>query len=564
MLTTRVDFDVHEFDVGPPSSSGLGHHPLKVAARVQIPLGVQKISKPGPHGPASAFSPRGDALAAISVPEPSWSPHLPEGCTPGDLDLTEGHTLVHRWVGLWTDDPRRRVLHDPSRGWITGEELEAESAAKARRLAALGVARGDRVLLGGSAGIDLVTAHVACLRSGAVVVPTNPAYREAELTHLIGDAEPVLALTDDASAASRLREADPSLEVQPLDLGPGRQDPDVELDTVGPESPALIGYTSGTTGRPKGAVLSHANLLAGVNSLRVAWRWSPDDRLVLSLPLFHMHGLGVGLHGTLAAGASAVLLPRFETEAVLDAVVEHRATMFFGVPTMYNRLAGSPRAGLLGDLRLLVSGSAPLPASMHHRIEELTGRRVVERYGMTETIMLASNPVDGDRRAGTVGFALPGVDLRLEEGTGEVLVRGPNVFSGYWRRPDANSAAFESGWFRTGDVGSIDSDGYLTLIGRAKELIISGGYNVYPREIEDTLRSFPGVAEVAVIGIPSEEWGEEVCAYLVPEDGTPVDHDELREFAASRLAPYKVPRHYRPIAELPRNALGKVQKHLLG
>ena len=502
-------------------------------------------------------------MATMDVPEPPWSLHLPEGQEPGDLDLTTGGTLVHRWVDLWARRPEREVLHDPDRGWITGEVLERESGDKARSLAAMGVGPGERVLLGGSAGVDLVTAHVACLRLGAVVVPTNPAYREAELAHLIGDAEPVLALTDDPRTVARFGAAAPSLRVEPLHLGGEPHGPAVELDAVGPGSPALIGYTSGTTGRPKGAVLSHGNLLAGVNSLRVAWRWTSEDRLVLALPLFHMHGLGVGLHGTLAAGASAVLLPRFDPEAVLDAVAAHEATMFFGVPTMYNRLVESARAGLLGRLRLVVSGSAPLPAAMHRRIEELTGQRVVERYGMTETIMLASNPVDGDRRAGTVGVALPGVDLRLEEGTDEVLVRGPNVFGGYWRRPDADAEAFESGWFRTGDVGSFDENGYLTLVGRAKELIITGGYNVYPREVEDVLRSFPGVSEVAVVGIPSEEWGEEVCAHIVTEAGAHVDHGELREFAAARLAPYKVPRHYRPAEALPRNALGKIQKHRL-
>lgn len=502
-------------------------------------------------------------MTAPSLPEPPWSVHLPEGLEVRDLDLGEGVTLVHRWVDLWTRYPRREVLHDPERGWITGEVLAGESAAKARRLAALGVSAGDRVLLGGTAGVELVTSHVACLRLGAVVVPTNPAYRHGELTHLIGDAEPVVALTDDSGAVSRLGAVDPSLRVEPLDLGGDPDGPAIDLDRVGPGDPALIGYTSGTTGRPKGAVLSHGNLLAGVNSLRVAWRWSPGDRLILALPLFHMHGLGVGLHGTLAAGASAVLLPRFDPEAVLDAVAAHEATMFFGVPTMYNRLVESPRVGLLGGLRLCVSGSAPLPAAMHDWIRELTGQGVVERYGMTETIMLASNPVDGERRPGSVGMALPGVDLRLEEGTGEVLVRGPNVFGGYWGRPDADAVAFESGWFRTGDVGRFDPDGYLTLVGRARELIITGGYNVYPREVEDALRSHPGVAEVAVAGIPSRDWGEEVCAWVVAVPGSDPTSDELREHAAARLAPYKVPRHYRSIDQLPRNALGKIQKHLL-
>ena len=324
-----------------------------------------------------------------------------------------------------------------------------------------------------------------------------------------------------------------------------------------------MGYTSGTTGRPKGAVLSHGNLLSSVEALLLAWRWTADDRLVLALPLFHMHGLGVGLHGTLAAGASAVLVPRFEPDAVFDAIATHEATLFFGVPTMYARLVTSPRAGELRRLRLCVSGSAPLPADLHERVEAASGQRVLERYGMTETVMLVSNPYDGERRPGTVGLPLPGVELRLSEGAGEVLVRGPNVFGGYRNRPEANAEAFdEDGWFRTGDLGALDADGYLTLVGRAKELVISGGYNVYPREVEDVLRLHPDVVDAAVVGTPDPNWGEVVTAYLEvadPEAAPDLDDLALDE----RLAPYKRPRIIHVVEALPRNALGKVQKHLL-
>jgi malonyl-CoA/methylmalonyl-CoA synthetase len=305
-------------------------------------------------------------------------------------------------------------------------------------------------------------------------------------------------------------------------------------------------------------MLTHGNALASCEALRLAWRWEASDRLVLALPLFHVHGLGVGLHGTLLSGASTILVPRFTPDAVFDAAREH-ATLFFGVPTMYTRLAASPRVSELAALRLCVSGSAPLPASLHDDLAERVGVRVLERYGMTETIMNVSNPYDGERRAGTVGFPLPGVDVQLDDTTGEILLRGPNVFPGYWRRPEATRDAFTpDGWFRSGDVGEFDADGYLRIVGRAKELIISGGYNVYPREVEDVLLEHPAVAEVAVVGEPSDEWGELVVAVVVPADGGSVDEEALLTFAAGQLAAYKRPRRIRVVDALPRNALGKV------
>jgi len=366
---------------------------------------------------------------------------------------------------------------------------------------------------------------------------------------------------DDDQRAAFVRAADPSVRIVSPDVALPEGEPP-PLDASAPGAPALIGYTSGTTGRPKGAVLSHANLLASVEALRLAWRWTPEDRLVLSLPLFHMHGLGVGLHGTLHAGASAVLLPRFEEDAVFDAITDHAATLFFGVPTLYHRLVDTARVTLLASLRLCVSGSAPLPADLHRRFEAVTGQRILERYGMTETAMLVSNPVEGERRPGTVGLPLPGVDVRLAGEPGEIQVRGPNVFSGYWERPDANAEAFtEDGWFRTGDLGHCDEAGYLCIAGRAKELVISGGYNVYPREVEDALRRHPAIEDAAVVGTPSAEWGELVTAYVVAREDVPLD--TLRSFLAEHLAPYKHPRRVHRVEALPRNALGKVQKHRL-
>ena len=304
-----------------------------------------------------------------------------------------------------------------------------------------------------------------------------------------------------------------------------------------------------------------ANLLASAEALAIAWRWSIDDRLILALPLFHMHGLGVGLNGTLCAGASLVLLPRFDVDTVLDAVSSFQATLFFGVPTMYQRLAASPRVADLAPLRLCVSGSAPLAVSLHRALALSAHQIVLERYGMTETAMNTSNPIDGERRAGTVGLALPGVEVQLAL-DGEILLKGPNVFRGYWQRPDATDQAFsDDGWFRTGDLGSLDADGYLSIVGRTKDLIISGGHNVYPREVEEVLLGHPSVAEIVVAGIPSEEWGEVVGAWVV-SSGT-LDVDALDLFATERLATYKRPRVFYELGALPRNAMGKVMKRAL-
>jgi malonyl-CoA/methylmalonyl-CoA synthetase len=332
---------------------------------------------------------------------------------------------------------------------------------------------------------------------------------------------------------------------------------DAVLDTGSAADPLLLCYTSGTTGAPKGALLSHGNVLASLAALRLAWRWSPDDRLVLALPLFHVHGLVVGLAGSLAAGASVVLLPRFDPHVVVGAVRDHAATLMFGVPTMYVRLIEEPRVADLARLRLCVSGSAPMPASLHESVEQACGQRVLERYGMSETVMLTSNPHDGERRAGTVGFPLPGVHMRLAE-NGEILVRGSNVSTGYWRNDSATRRAFTpDGWFRTGDVGDVDGDGYLRIVGRTKELIITGGYNVYPREVEDVLREHPGVGDAAVVGTPSSRWGETVVAFIVPSGGG-IDEAALREHVAHALASYKRPRAFHIVDELPRNAMGKV------
>ncbi|HIG00523.1 MAG TPA: hypothetical protein EYQ66_04330 [Myxococcales bacterium] len=482
-----------------------------------------------------------------------------------EFDPTGGGlgSLVRSWGVHWNTTPERPCLFFAGDRTIRYGELEAASRRAAGRLHGAGLVPGDRVLISAASSAELVIAHVACLRGGWVVVPANTAYRQAEVAHLVADARPRAAIVDDPQRGRWIRDQDNSIRVLSPDL-PLADAPAPELDTASPMDPALIGYTSGTTGQPKGAVLSHANLLASVEALRLAWRWTPMDRLVLALPLFHMHGLGVGLHGTLHAGASAVVLPGFEPNAVFEAIAEHEASLFFGVPTLYHRLVESTRVGEMNRLRLCVSGSAPLPAELHTRFESLTGQQIVERYGMTETVMLASNPVDGERRPGTVGLPLPGVEIRLAGDPAEIEVRGANVFGGYWERPEANAEAFrEDGFFRTGDLGRLDDAGYLVISGRARELLISGGYNVYPREVEEALAEHAGITECAVVGTPSAEWGDAITAYLVALPGVEISAEEVRAFLSQRLAPYKHPRLVHCIEALPRNALGKVQKHRL-
>jgi malonyl-CoA/methylmalonyl-CoA synthetase len=494
---------------------------------------------------------------------PGRQAHLPPAVAGENLDLTLQGSLPAAWARSWASAPSTRVLFDEGHGWITAEELDEATRRVAGRFQAAGLATGDRVLFSAESSLQLVVAHVATLRSGMVVVPVSVAYQEREVAHIVGDARPKAAVVDSDRRARWVRAASGSeLVVVGPQVDLPDNDPEV-LDAAAPEDPALIGYTSGTTGSPKGALLSHANLLAGSESVGLAWQWTAADRLVLALPLFHAHGLCVGLHGTLLAGASAVLLPRFEVDAVLDAAREHDASMFFGVPTMYHRLAQSSRVGELGRMRLCVSGSAPLPAELQRSLSERGGQQVLERYGMTETLMLVSNPYYGERRPGSVGFPLPGVELRLSDGEkGEIQVRGPNVFAGYWERPQATAQSFIDGWFRTGDLAATDPDGYLRILGRCTDLIISGGLNVYPREVEDVLLSSSAVAEVAVVGTPSDEWGEIVTAFVVPAGGRR-EAEPLLALAAEQLAPFKRPRIVHFVDTLPRNALGKVLKHEL-
>lgn len=484
-----------------------------------------------------------------------WATHLPDGLRPDTVDLLADGSLPGRWTRRWRERPAWPQLRTPDGRWVASEELEARTRQVAQRLLGSGLEPGQRLVLSAASSPELVVAYIAALRVGLVVVPLNPAYTETEVTRIVREAEPAAAAVDDGERARWITSARP-IPVHGIELElPAQHGRDAELDAAVRDDPALLVYTSGTTGRPKGALLTHGNLLASATAVNLAWAWDAEDCLLLALPLFHLHGLGVGLNGSLCAGAAVSLRPGFEAADVAERAGQE-ATMFFGVPAMYQRLAAQGWGGELRPLRLLVSGSAPLPAALAGEIAGEAGQIPLERYGMTETVMLTSNPYAGERRPGTVGFPLPGVLVRLGA-TGEVEVSGPNVIEGYDRNPEANAGAFTpDGWFRTGDLGELDDDGYLRLVGRSKELIISGGYNVYPREVEEVLLTHPDVVEVAVVGRPSERWGEEVTAVVVATRGPSAE--ALRELAARHLAPYKVPKRIEFVDALPRNALGKV------
>jgi malonyl-CoA/methylmalonyl-CoA synthetase len=520
----------------------------------------------------------------------AWQAHVPAGMDVDGVDLLAERSLPQAWCRRWREHSDALAIIDlGSERCITCGELDQWTVVCASLIRNQGVEHGDRVLFNAGTTSSLLLLYLAVLRLGAVAVPANTAYRERELQHIVRDCEPKLAIVDDAERASWVQHASkhgknlPIIDPHSLESSTERSArcslwPEEWLDNVDVDDLALICYTSGTTGAPKGAMLTHGNLLASAEMLRLAWRWSEEDGLVLALPLFHIHGLGVGVHGSLLAGGRLLLLPRFESEAVLAACARPDATLFFGVPTMYVRLLESIRASVtkatvLASLRLLVSGSAPLSPTVWEEMRTLTGQAILERYGMTETVMNISNPYQGERRPGTVGLPLPGVEVRISKDgheaadseVGEILVRGPNVSRGYWNRPEATAEVLDAGgWFHTGDLARRSSDGYISIVGRAKEMIITGGYNVYPREVEEVLGEHPAVREVAVVGLPSLEWGEEVVAFIVPmaADASPQEV-ELAAWCQARLASFKQPRRFVVIDCLPRNALGKVVKTAL-
>ena len=454
--------------------------------------------------------------------------------------------------------PGREVVLRSGDRKLTRDELKTEAERVAGGLHGLGVKQGDRIALYAANSLDWVVAYLGIQRAGACAVMMNPDYRSAEAEHILRDSEPVAVIADRPRAAIVERLGLRTVAVENL---PGGAVP--TMPALTPESPAAILYTSGTTGRPKGAVLDHGNFLAQGRGALEVWRWTPRDVLVHALPLFHLHGLGMGLHGTLLSGGRATLVA-FTPSAVIDELTSD-GTMFFGVPSMYQRLCDwlEEHPTDLSHVRVFVCGSAPLPPALFERCERLLGQPPVERYGITEGGIVVTNPYDGPRQPGRVGYAFPGVEVRLGQ-LDEVLLKGGQVFQGYWRNPQATAEAFTpDGFFRTGDVGEIARDGTLAIRGRLKEVIITGGFNVYPREVELVLETHPAVQEVAVAGVPSDKWGEEVTAFVVPSGSAPLVEGELIEFAHEHLAAYKCPKRVIAIDALPRNAMGKVQRSLL-
>ncbi|ALV08728.1 malonate--CoA ligase [Roseateles depolymerans] len=468
----------------------------------------------------------------------------------------------------------------------TWRDLDRATAMMANLLASLDLPPASRIAVQVDKSVEALMLYLAVLRAGHVYLPLNNAYQAAELEYFIGNAEPavvvcagknfgwvsklafqsgvpwVFSLNDDRTGTL----LDRALQMSDVFETVPRQADDL----------AAILYTSGTTGRSKGAMLSHGNLLSNAQVLDRYWGWSTEDVLIHALPIFHVHGLFVASHGALLAGARMLWFNRFDPAAVVGRLAE--ATIFMGVPTLYVRLleqSGLTRQACAG-MRLFISGSAPLLIDTFQAWQQRTGHTILERYGMSETVMLTSNPYrpdDGDRVGGTVGRPLPGVGLRILDDAGQpcgpgdighIQVQGPNVFGGYWRMPEKTREEFTAdGWFKTGDVGRADARGYVTIVGRSKDLIISGGYNVYPAEVEGWLNELPGVAESAVIGVPHPDFGEGVIAVVVPRAGASLQGEVLIAALKDRIANFKVPKHIFIQTELPRNAMGKVQKNVL-
>ncbi|MEO1000782.1 MAG: AMP-binding protein, partial [Pseudomonadota bacterium] len=463
----------------------------------------------------------------------------------------------------------------PGKAPVTYGELWDGAARAAAALSRAGVRAGDRVAVQVEKSLAALEIYLGTVMAGGVFLPLNPAYTPAEMAYFLEDAEPAVFVCDPARAAALGAESGPAAVFTLDGAGRGSWAPAATAEAPvaaplprGPDDLAAILYTSGTTGRSKGAMLTHRNLSSNAEVLARAWAFTEGDHLIHALPIFHSHGLFVATNVTLVAGSSVHFLPGFDADAIFDAMPA--ATAMMGVPTFYTRLLADPRLerAAVAHVRLFVSGSAPLLAETHRAWEARTGHRILERYGMTETNMNASNPYDGERRPGSVGPPLPGTEIIVtdpETGaevpvgeTGMVEVRGPNVFTGYWRMPGKTAEELRrNGFFITGDLGRIDADGYLTIVGRAKDLIISGGFNVYPKEVEEALDDLPEVTESAVVGVPHPDFGEAVVAVIVPAGAAP-EEAAVKAALTDRLAKFKQPKRVIAVAALPRNAMGKV------
>lgn len=462
-------------------------------------------------------------------------------------------------------------------------EVRATVDRLTRRLGEWGVGRGDRVAVQVEKSPYALCVYLACLRRGAIFVPLNTGYTSAELEFFLGDADPTLVLTDptrEAELRGLARQSDARVETLgragdgSLIDGLAEVEPTDAVERVDADAIAAILYTSGTTGRPKGAMLSHGNLSSNALALETAWGWQADDVLIHALPIFHIHGLFVALHCALLGGSRTHFLSGFDADTIVRRLPD--ATVLMGVPTFYTRLLDHPQLTpeQCASMRLFISGSAPLLTETFRQWEARTGHTILERYGMSETGMNISNPLIGERRPGSVGLPLPGVEARIvnrdgvavtDDSVGMLQIRGPNVFRGYWQLPEKTREEFtEDGFFVTGDLATRAADGYYAIVGRDKDLVISGGYNVYPKEVEDVIDRLDGVRESAVIGIPDRDFGEAVTAIVVRErDADAVNESGLIAQARTRLAAYKVPKRVHFVDELPRNTMGKVQKNRL-
>ncbi|WP_096668396.1 malonate--CoA ligase [Polaromonas sp. AET17H-212] len=462
-------------------------------------------------------------------------------------------------------------------------DLERSTAMMANLLQSLDLPQGARVAVQVEKSVEALMLYLATLRAGYVFLPLNTAYQSAEIEYFIGNAEPsvVVCSRKNFGWVSKIAFKAGTQNVFTLDddrtgslLDRAAHCSDRhEVVQRNADDLAAILYTSGTTGRSKGAMLSHGNMLSNALVLKDYWAWQPGDVLIHALPIFHVHGLFVAIHGALINGSKMIWLAKFDPKLVVQKLPE--ATVFMGVPTLYVRLLAEP--GLTREacrnMRLFVAGSAPLLIETFTEWQERTGHTILERYGMSETAMLTSNPYDGERRGGTVGFALPGVSLRVQDDAGQpvptgeigsIQVKGPNVFKGYWRMPEKTREEFTAdGYFKTGDVGKIDERGYITIVGRSKDLIISGGYNVYPAEIEGYINDMPGVAESAVVGVPHPDFGEVGIAVVIAKPGAKLDGEQIIARLKAQLANFKIPKRCFIVGELPRNTMGKVQKNVL-
>ena len=480
--------------------------------------------------------------------------------------------------------PALEFVNETKTTSLSYQDLRTNIESVAAYLLHLGLAEGDRVAIQLGKSLDFIYLHLAAMRLGAISLPLNPGYSSHELAYFLRDSEAKIFFTE----AAKQRELEPMLDNLDslhhaifVDLKKGLSLSDISSKSLpplptNPDLTALMIYTSGTTGRPKGAELSHANLTANLTALHDAWQWQEDDVLLHVLPIFHTHGLMVALHGALHAGASTTMLETFNARQTLELLLSKRFSVFMAVPTIHGRLLEEAGNKLydLSFMRLMTSGSAGLPEDVFAHFKTTFNYTLLERYGMTETGMNLSNPYSGERRQGSVGLPLPGVEARVVDPSnetlladgeiGEVQIRGQHVFKGYWRQAQKTAESFTpDGWLRTGDLGLKEKDGYYRLKGRSKDLIISGGFNVYPPEVELVLAEHPDIAASAVIGCPDKDWGEKVVAVVQAKPGSSLAENEIIAFCREQLANYKVPKLVKVVNDLPRNAMGKVQKNLL-